>query len=564
MAAWRQVQSDIALHFGSDATVVNPSRIMRVGGTVSYPASHKRQRGYVSETCTIRTEYPDARAPVTMDQMRRAFGTTAPAAKPAAPMFDLATYAPPLNREQMRIQALSGQDWHNAVIKLVASYVRRGMTDEEIHRLTDPLTLSGYTVDQTRAEVQTAINGARAKGWTPQEPDTQFRELTASEIEAIPPALFTPWAQKDIAAIPVTDFLYSDFYARGYTSVTVAPPKAGKSMLGLAEALDMCTGRGFLTGIPREPARVVYYNAEDDQNVIDARVAALLAHYRIPQSEIVGRFFPTSGVDREDFYMINGQEGVINEPLFVSLEKFIAEAGADALIFDPLQDLSRSPETNEVFRALGQRLRRLANTTGVAIGLIHHTRKMAPGITPTIDDARGGSALRGTARFNRLLIQMSEEEGIKAGVQNHRHFLRIADIESNLAPPSADVNRWFEKISVQIANGAWIGAVAPWAWPDAFDGVTRQDAARVRAEIDRMAEPPRADIRSAAWAGNVVATVLGINMTTPAGKAKAKTLLAKWIETDVLRVEEAQDKRAGRPVNVIICGANNPLAEGGE
>jgi hypothetical protein len=389
----------------------------------------------------------------------------------------------------------------------------------------------------------------------------QFREMSDEEKDAIPPALFRPWVAKDLAAIPRFDFLYADFYARGYTSVTIAPPKVGKSMLGLAEAIDMATGRGFLTGTQRQPLRVVYYNAEDDQNVIDSRVAALLTHYDIPQEELEGWLFPTSGVDMPEFYMVSGQDGVINEALFVSIEKFIEEAKADVLIFDPLQDLSRSPETNEVFRLLGQRLRRMCSTRGVALGLIHHTRKVAPGMQASIDDARGGSALRGTARFNRLLNPMTEDDAAKAGVANHRFFFRVGDVESNLAPPSADVNRWFEKVSVLTPNGHHIGAVVPWKWPDAFDGLTRNDASRVRSEVARMAEPPRADIRSKQWIGTTVAAILGFDLDDPSDKSKVKSIVQKWIETDVLKVEEVHNARNGRAEKVVVAGDNNPLSE---
>lgn len=396
----------------------------------------------------------------------------------------------------------------------------------------------------------------------PRDPEiTQFRDLTEDEKEAIPPALFRPWVVMDLASIPVPEFLYSDFYARGYTSVTIAPPKAGKSMLGLAESIDIATGKGFLTGVTRDPLKVVYYNAEDDQNVINSRVAALLTEYGIRQEDIADRLFPTSGVDNPDFYMVSGQEGIVNEALFVSIEKFIRETGADVLIFDPLQDLSRSPETNEVFRLLGQRLRRMASSCGVALGLIHHTRKIAPGMQATIDDARGGSALRGTARFNRILSPMTEDEAAKAGLQNHRYFFRIGDVESNLAPPSADVNRWFEKVSVLTPNGHKVGAIKPWKWPDAFDGLTRNDAAMVRSEIARMAEPPRADIRSGSWVGVIIADLLGLDLTEPAEKVRVKSILQKWIETDVLRLEETHDSRNGRPVKVVVAGQNNPLSE---
>jgi hypothetical protein len=308
-------------------------------------------------------------------------------------------------------------------------------------------------------------------------PFTQFRDMTDAEREGIAALDFAPWGFRPLDLIKRTEFVYSDFYARGYTSVTAAPPKAGKSMLALAEAVDMASGRGFLTGYERKPLRVLYYNAEDDISVLEGRIAALLCRYGIKQEAIAQTLFPVSGVEAEGFYMIAGQEGVINEPLFVGLEKFIAEHRIDVLIFDPLQDLSRSPETNEVFRLLGQRLRRLASSSQVALGLIHHTRKLSPGMAASIDDMRGGGALRGTARFIRLLLPMTEDEGAKAGVDNHRHFIRIADMEANLAPPSADVNRWFQKVSVEIPNGQHVGVVEPWTWPDAFMGLRNPRAA---------------------------------------------------------------------------------------
>lgn len=561
LAAWREMQSRIAAHFKSDSSVINPSRIMRIAGTVTWPDSKKQSRGYISELTTLRTEYEDPRPPVAFDQMSRVFGKSD--INPTQD-FQIDTGPQSLDRERTRIQALSGQEWHNAVIRLVGSYVAKGLSDDEIHGLTAPLTLSGYTTEQTAREVQTAIDGARRKGWTPESQDEQFRELSDEEKEAIPAALFRPWVQTALEEIPVPDFVYSDFYARGYTSVTLAAPKVGKSMLGLAEAIDMATGRGILTGVKRDPLRVVYYNAEDDQDVINARVAALLTQYQISQSEIEGRFFPTSGVDADDFYMVAGQEGQINEALFVSLEKFCDAEKPDVLVFDPLQDLSRSPETNEVFRLLGQRLRRFASEKRVALGLIHHTRKVAPGQSATIEDGRGGSALRGTARFNRILNPMTEDEAAKAGVQNHRHFFRIGDMESNLAPPSADVNRWFEKVSVMTPNGHQIGAVAAWKWPDAFDGITPQQAAQVRGAIDRMQEPPRADVRARAWVGEVVGDVLGINVADKNGKARVQSIVSGWIKEDVLRIAEHKDARAGRTVQVVICGRNNPLETGGQ
>lgn len=390
----------------------------------------------------------------------------------------------------------------------------------------------------------------------------EFREMTDAEKEALPPLDFAFWEEVDFAALPRLQFVYSDFYARGYTSVTLAAPKVGKSMLAMAEAIDMATGRGFLTGYKREPLRVLYFNAEDDIDTLRKRAAALLTFYGIPQSEIVGRLVLVSGVGRSDFVLVSGQDPVINEPLFVRLERFCQEHLLDAAVFDPLQDLSRSPETNEVFRLLGQRLRLMASACQVALGLVHHTRKVAAGTTPNMDDMRGGSALRGTSRFNRVLVSMSEDEGVRAGVPNHRHFFRLGDIESNMAPPSSDVNRWYEKVSVVIPNGEHIGAVRPWTWPDAFAGVTPQDAARVRQLVaEREDDPPAENSRNKAWVGIIVAQVLGLDLEVDADKARARAIIKTWIASGILIVETVRSPRDGRDVKVVMAGPNDPLRE---
>ena len=129
MAQWRDMQATIAAHFGSDRSVINPSRIMRVGGTVSYPDKKKQGRGYIKEVTRIRTEYPEDRPRVSIEQMRRVFGT-----RSQAPVIATTPYAAPLDRERTAIQALSGVEWNNAVLRLVGSYVRKGLSDAEYTR----------------------------------------------------------------------------------------------------------------------------------------------------------------------------------------------------------------------------------------------------------------------------------------------------------------------------------------------------------------------------------------------------------------------------------------------
>ena len=46
-------QAAVAQHLGTDQTVKNPSRVVRLAGTVSDPSPHKQERGYVTELTSL-------------------------------------------------------------------------------------------------------------------------------------------------------------------------------------------------------------------------------------------------------------------------------------------------------------------------------------------------------------------------------------------------------------------------------------------------------------------------------------------------------------------------------
>lgn len=408
-----------------------------------------------------------------------------------------------------------------------------------------------------------AISRKYAK--TAQSKAEQPKQDAGDEAETEVSYNFKPWEETDFAAIERTEFIYSDHFAAGYLNVSFAAPKTGKSLLALAEAIDVATGRGFLTGKPTKPMKALYYNAEDDLDYIKMRVAAVLDKWKIPQSEITGRLFVVSGMDEQhEIVLIRGDSGEIDEKSFVALEKLIARENIKLAVFDPLQDLSRSPETNEVFRALGTRIRQLAVKTQAAVGLVHHTRKPSAGVAPTIDDGRGGGALRGVARFNRLLVPMTEAEGLKAGVDDFRRYFKIGEMESNLAPPSADRSRWFEKESVIVPNGQSVGTISPWSWPEAFAGVTTDDAKRVRAAVLlRDKNPPRHDSQATDWVGHLIADVLGLDMNEPVDKARIKEMQKTWTKNKVLRVEEMEwkDKNQNTKKSKFVFAGENTVGE---
>lgn len=47
--SWKGLMQQVARRHGCDPQICNPSRIMRLGGTISYPSKAKRARGYQTE-----------------------------------------------------------------------------------------------------------------------------------------------------------------------------------------------------------------------------------------------------------------------------------------------------------------------------------------------------------------------------------------------------------------------------------------------------------------------------------------------------------------------------------
>jgi uncharacterized protein with ATP-grasp and redox domains len=110
---------------------------------------------------------------------------------------------------------------------------------------------------------------------------------------------------------------------------------------------------------------------------------------------------------------------------------------------------------------------------------------------------------------------------------------------------------------VELPNGEYVGVCVPFKMPDLFDGVSARDAQAVQRLIGQAAErqePYRLDARANHWAGKCVAVQLDLDMDKKHEKAKAKAILAKWIETGVLKVEEWPDKRQGRDVQCVVVG----------
>ena len=458
------------------------------------------------------------------------------------------------------LNEITSQDgsWHDKVLRLTGHWISRGWLDDEILSFAPLITWPGYSPEQTRREMKKMIDGGREK-WDRQGPVNEYGNPQKSNGAAAPEreTIFQQWQPINANEIEPRRWLYGRDYIRKFLTATVAPGGLGKSTLVLAEAISMASGMPVLGVLPeggkvkQSQLRVGYFNGEDPMDEIQRRVLATCQQYFVSQAALADRLWLASGREHRQMMLMTGDEGTVNEDAFDFLQGFAISNDLDVLIFDPLANMTTSPETNDVFRLLTARLNTLAGNTDTAVHIVHHTRKLQPGMAATDNDARGGRALVDGARSVRVLNHMSAEEGARAGLESHIDHFRSEDAKANLSRRSERAS-WFARIGVKLENGDNVATVEPWQWPDAFDGVTESDLLRVQQAIERSERPARRSPQAREWAGNIVADVLNLNISDHSVRSRIRVMLETWIKSGAFKIDEIKDVEKGRNTPVLV------------
>jgi len=265
MAAWTERQRGIAAALKGDA-VINPSRIMRLAGTVNWPTQDKIGRGYKVEVCTFKSQFADERAPVSPEQIAYAY---------PPPAHSQAEIVQPLEGQNtlqamrstrtadLMVACRSGDEWHNNMVRLVAHLAAKGRTDAEILGLASGLTLPGYSVEQTMREMIAALQSARTK-WNLPDPqdDVETEERARDDGESI----FELLDLDAIEQIPPPTYLIEGVLPDDGLAIAYGDPGAGKSFIALDMALRLSYGMDW-HGIEAKPCGVLYIAGEAQKGV---------------------------------------------------------------------------------------------------------------------------------------------------------------------------------------------------------------------------------------------------------------------------------------------------------
>lgn len=282
--------------------------------------------------------------------------------------------------------------------------------------------------------------------------------------------------------IPAREWLFGDLALAKKVTVLVAPGGAGKSTFSLMMAVSKATGRNLLDISPLERGAVWVYNNEDDEEEMQRRVAAILENQAIPLEEMFDEdvngkdqkplLFMNSG-EEDRFRIARKVEGQI-KPLDMKWAiQQIQENNIKLMIVDPLVSTHPGNENdNNEMEVIADMYRTIAQVTGCAVILIHHTKKLqdatSEGHEGNMDTLRGASALQGVARIIATFFGMSPKRAKDFNVREEDRwkYVGLMMAKANMSAATFDV-RWFEKIgqrigqSVEDIDGEEIGVLRP-------------------------------------------------------------------------------------------------------
>jgi len=551
-AQMRNINSAICRTFSGDPTVVNPSRVLRLPGTIAWP--HKK--GRVAEMTQLIDSFPDNRPKsLAIEHIERVFSESSDGGpslpfQSAAPDSGVQTLPPSLSgptppnrlvagvegQEYWLERIKAGDHWHNNMIKLVGSMMAQGIADDVILSLAPTITLPGYALPDTLREMGVAIQGGRKKGFTEGVSPSGTPEQLIPEGDLIA----TPLRKFDPATIPPRPWIVSGLLLKGKVSVIIAPPGVGKSTLTIQIGIAICTDKDFGTLVIKDQGKVWLYNNEDDQEELERRVAAAAIHVGMQASDLTDVMFVNSGENRE--LLIAREDPNTSYVIPVDVDAVVEQIKANnikVLVVDPFAETHTVNEnSNDHIKQVGRMYRQIAQRGDCAVLLVHHTRKPSQAAGDThignMDSGRGAGALSGVARVVTTLYGMTEKDADRFGIpaEERNLYIRMDDAKANLSLVSNEA-RWFKRTSENLGNGP-IGA---------------GDEVGVLSPVDLSSNEQKAKKQKADEESQMMFDVLQVVRTEPATPNYIAGIMAKG---DVYTTSSGTNLKANAVANRIV------------
>jgi len=480
LKAWSDVQSGMADFFGSDR-VIDPRRIMRLAGTVSYPSPKKIERGYVPELVTIRTEYDTDREPYGAVELYKSFPALGLVPSPSAGRevgagvsngLSLATYQNvPVDEYTKSIMAGEGE-WHNKMIRVVAHWVSRGLTDSEIILMARNFTQPGYSKEDTDREVGKAIQGARSKFNAP-EP---VNHPGPSDLAVAPTTGHTGELEENdgeiISAADINgpaeqrQWLLENWIAHRTTAMLFGQGGVGKTLLVHQLANCVAEGEDFMD-MPTMKMPVLAVLCEDDRLEIDRRQLDINEWRGL--HDFTGKapkdcyLWPRVGHDNTLVTFPNqgeGQASAFYSKLYAAVEKHKGDAEDIFIILDTAADMFGGNENirREVNSFLKYYIGALCTQLGATVLILAHPSRAG---MANKDGLSGSTAWENGVRSRAYLSWADDDD------DEIRILSRKKSNYSSIADSTAIKLIWEDGVLVQPTS------------PDAIDRIEKRAVKKI-------------------------------------------------------------------------------------
>ena len=253
---------------------------------------------------------------------------------------------------------------------------------------------------------------------------------------------FFPASEFTGLVIPERQWLVPELIPANQVTMLGGDGGVGKSLLALQLAVATATGRDWI-GLRPQSGRTIYLTAEDDQDELHRRLAAILSQQGITFSDLQNLTLRSLAGEDALLAVADARSSTLKPtPLLAELDQTISDIGAGLLILDTLADLHSGQENDRaVARQFIGLLRGLALRHDCTILLLAH---------PSLTGISSGSGLSGSTAWNnsvrsRLYLERVTEDGYEPDPDARR-----------LSTKKANYGRTGTEILVRWQDGAFV------------------------------------------------------------------------------------------------------------